>query len=78
MTEIGLFPLAQGTLHHVINLRICRRFIPARAGNPRKRAIIRLADAVYPRSRKEPSKYNPLNYRIIYHSSNSTDFIDAS
>ena len=35
-------------------------------------------DPVYPRSRGEHSKYNPLNYRIIYCISNSTDFFGVT
>ncbi len=49
----GLSPLAQGTLHHVINLRICRRFIPARAGNTADCHLHRSPVPVYPRSRGE-------------------------
>ena len=51
--ELGLSPLARGTLrHHLLSTR-CRRFIPAGAGNTFRRVRRENNEPVYPRWRGE-------------------------
>ena len=49
----GSSPLARGTRHDCINIRLARRVIPARAGNTTEFWAVRLHIAGHPRSRGE-------------------------
>ncbi len=54
--DLGLSPLARGTLRRADLVRVERRFIPAGAGNTREQKFLKLAKAVYPRWRGEHLK----------------------
>ncbi len=59
--DIGLSPLARGTLLFFLSLRIKHRFIPAGAGNTTIISPASARDSVYPRWRGEHAAFNSVH-----------------
>ena len=71
----GLSPLARGTPKSRIRLSPLDRFIPAGAGNTKRRLNVVQKSSVYPRWRGEHSKHNLLLINDFLSQSQSTNFI---
>ena len=71
----GLSPLARGTPKSQIRLTPLDRFIPAGAGNTKRRLNVVQKSSVYPRWRGEHSKHNLLLINDFLSQSQSTNFI---
>ncbi|KDW15428.1 hypothetical protein AB86_3121 [Escherichia coli 2-177-06_S3_C1] len=71
----GLSPLARGTPKSRIRLTPLDRFIPAGAGNTKRRLNVVQKSSVYPRWRGEHSKHNLLLINDFLSQSQSTNFI---
>ena len=61
ISEFGSSPLTRGTQRSVIETIVCTRFIPAYAGNSRKRELLNYTEAVHPRLRGELKYFNKEN-----------------
>ena len=55
--DSGLSPLARGTRAELRGVLVCRRFIPAGAGNTNPSTRVTLSRSVYPRWRGEHTEY---------------------
>ena len=73
--QIGLSPLARGTLKVLKNIGFRTRFIPAGAGNTWRPSSFKASMPVYPRWRGEHSKHNLLLINDFLSQSQSTNFI---
>ena len=71
----GLSPLARGTRPRSEWRHAMPRFIPAGAGNSKKRRVFCILSAVYPRWRGELCKHNLLLINDFLSQSQSTNFI---
>ena len=71
----GLSPLARGTPKSRIRLTPLDRFIPAGAGNTKRRLNVVQKSSVYPRWRGEHSKHNLVLINDFLSQSQSTNFI---